>query len=169
MALPRILKDVMIYNNGERYLGQAASVTVPKLARKLEGWRGAGMDREIKVDMGGEALEAEFTCGGPMRDVIRQYGAPTIDGLALRFVGAFQNDETGREDSIEMIVRGRHEEIDAGEWKPGEKSDFKVKMALAYLRIEWNGRVDVEIDVMNMVEIVGGIDRLADRRAALGI
>ena len=40
-------------------------------------------------------------------------------------------------------------------------------MALVYYRLEWNGEVLIEIDVLNMVHIVGGIDRLADMRAII--
>lgn len=167
MALPRKLKDMIVFNAGQRYLGEVTSLTLPKLTRKLEEYRGGGMDRAVKIDMGGEPLECEFTAGGPLRDVLLQEGMAQVGGAFLRFVGSFQDDSTGGYDTIEVTVRGRHEEIDMGEWKPGEGGEFKVKSALVYYRLEWNGRVEIEIDVLNMVHFVGGIDRLAEQRAAI--
>ena len=169
MALARVLKDLNIHNDGMSYLGHANAFTQPKLARKFEDYRAAGMDSAVKVDMGGEPLEAEFTTAGPMRDVLAQYGMTTLDGVMLRFVGAYQNEEDGSYDSIEITVRGRHEEIDMGEAKVGEMGEFKVKSALVYYKLDWNGRTVVEIDTLNMTLIVDGVDRLAGRRAALGL
>jgi hypothetical protein len=166
MALPRKLKNMNIFNEGASYLGEAASITLPKLTRKLEDWRGGGMDGTVKLDMGADAMEAEWSTGGPMRDVLRQFGT-TINGAFLRFAGVFQNDGTGEVDQVEVTVRGRHEEIDMGEWKPGEGGEFKVKSALVYYRLDWNGATEIEIDVLNMVFNVGGVDRLAELRDAI--
>ena len=51
MALPRKLKHMNLINEGASYMGVASSVTLPKLTRKLEAWRGAGMDGAAKVDL----------------------------------------------------------------------------------------------------------------------
>ncbi|SNS20626.1 hypothetical protein SAMN06295912_102262 [Sphingomonas laterariae] len=167
--LPRILKDMATFNDAQSYLGQANAIVLPKLVRKLEEYRGAGMDSAVKIDMGGEPMEVEHTYGGPIRQIFGQYGLMTIAGVGLRFVGAYQNDETGAYDAIEVIVRGRHEEIDPGEAKVGEPGEFKVKSALAYYKLVWNGATVIEIDPINMKLIVDGVDRLAARRAALGV
>jgi P2 family phage contractile tail tube protein len=169
MGLPRTLKDMMLFNEGLAYLGEAASVTLPKLTRKMEEWRGAGMSAPLKLDMGMEALEMESSFGGPMRDILRQFGATKVNGIYLRFAGTYQRDDSGAVDMIEIVVRGRHEEIDRGESKPGEAGEFKVKTAAAYYKESWNGRVEMEFDPLNMVEIVNGVDLMAQRRAALGM
>jgi len=169
MGMPRTLKDMVLFNEGQSYLGDAKTVTLPTLSRKMEEWRGAGMSGSLSMDMGMEAMEMSFSCGGPMRDVLRQWGAPTVNGVYLRFVGNYQNDSTASVDHVEVIVRGRHKEIEMGDQETGEASDFKATMALAYYKLIWNGRTEIEIDPLNMVEIVNGIDRLAERRSALGL
>lgn len=169
MGLPRKLKNLMLFNDGVAYIGEVDAFTQPKLTRKLEEWRGGGMDTPVKVDMGGEALEAEWTCGGPMRDVLRQFGATGVADVQLRFVGAYQADDTGETTAYEIVVRGRHEEIDAGEAKVGEGGEFKVKTAVAYYKLVWNGVTEIEVDALGMTFVVGGVDRLSDVRNALGI
>ncbi|TPG14375.1 phage major tail tube protein [Sphingomonas oligophenolica] len=169
MAFRRALKDMMVRNSGLAYVGEALAVTPPKLARKFEGARPAGLDREVDIDMGGEKLEMEATYAAPMRDILRQYGMTEAAGVQLNYVGTYVNDETGAMDTVEITVRGRHQEIDFGESKPGEMGEFKVKSSLVYYKLEMNGVTEIEIDVLNMTEIVGGVDRLAARRAAIGI
>lgn len=169
MGMPRKLKDQMLFNNANAYLGEVSSVTLAKLVRKFEDWRGAGMDSPIKIDMGGEALEIEWSAGGPLKDVLKQYGALAMDGVQLRFAGAYQADDTGEVAAIEMFVRGRHEEIEMGEQKVGDGGEFKVKTSLAYYRLEWDGEVLIEIDPLARILTVGGVDLLAARRAAIGM
>ena len=52
MALPRKLKNINLFNDGNSYLGVAKSVTLPPLARKMEGYRGGGMNGTVKADLG---------------------------------------------------------------------------------------------------------------------
>ncbi|MGJ0639506.1 phage major tail tube protein, partial [Xenorhabdus bovienii] len=38
-----------------------------------------------------------------------------------------------------------------------------------YYKLTWDGEVMIEIDTVNMVEIVGGVDRLEAHRRAIGL
>jgi uncharacterized protein len=168
MALPRKLKSMNIFADGLSYIGQATAVTLPKLTRKMEDFRGAGMNAPVKVDMGMEGLVLEFTCGGFMVDALAGFGAARHDATQLRFAGAYQRDDTGDVDAVEVTVRGRYSEIDMGDAKPGDDTEHKFKAELSYYRLEVAGREVILIDIPNMVEIIDGVDRLADQRAAIG-
>lgn len=170
MGFPRKLKQMMTFIDGVGYAGEANSVTLPKLTRKFEGYRGGGMGRPVKVDMGGgDDLDLEHSYGGPLRDILRQYGMTELGGVQVRFAGSYENDDTGEIVAVEVVIRGRHEEIDMGEQKPGEDTEFKVKTACVYYKLVWNGVTEIEIDTLGMIEIVGGVDRMAEHRAALGL
>lgn len=169
MALPSKLKNLNLFNNAESLMGQTGGVTLPKLARKLESWRGAGMDGTVKIDLGAaEDLTIEWTIGGLDLTSIRQFGG-SISSVQLRFAGAYQRDDTGTVDAVEVVVRGRHEEIDMGEAKAGDDTEQKIITHCTYYKMTVNGRVEVEIDILNMKYIVNGVDILAEQRKALGI
>ena len=169
MGLPRKLKNFVLFNDGNSYLGEVDEVTLPKLARKTEDWRSGGMNGPIKADFGMEGLELEWKAGGLLRDTLEQFGALKHDAVLLRFAGALQADDSEEVQSLEITVRGRHEEIDPGSAKPGDATQFKVKTALSYYKLAIDGTTVIEIDFVNMIEVVGGEDRLAGVRAALGI
>ncbi|WP_294356084.1 phage major tail tube protein [uncultured Sphingomonas sp.] len=169
MAFTRKLKQMMMFNDGDAYVGDTVSITPPKLTRKFEEHRAGGMNRPVKIDMGGEALELEATYAGFMRGVLLQHGMMSIGGVQQRFVGSFQDDESGLVSQVEIVTRGRHDEIDMGEWKPGDSSEFKVKSQLSYYKLSLDSDVLIEIDVIGMVEIVGGVDLMAAHRAVLGL
>lgn len=169
MAIGMKLKQTMMFNEGQAFVGETISITPPKLVRKLEDYRAGGMDRPIKIDMGGEPLEMEAVYGGPMRQILNQAQMLGVGGVYQRFVGSYQDDAVGTFHTIEMVTRGRHEEIDLGEWKPGEAGEFKVKSQLSYLKITMDGAELCEIDVLGMISRVGGVDMMAPHRSAFGL
>lgn len=169
MALPSKLKNLNLFDSGLSYLGLVPSVALPKLARIMLEYRGGGMDGSVKADMGQQPLDFEWVAGGIIATALSQYGAASVDAVQLRFAGAYQRDDTGAVDAVEVVVRGRHEEIDFGDGKVGDDTEHKFKTACSYYKLSINGAVKIEIDLLGMVFIVDGVDRLAEMRAALGI
>lgn len=168
MSLPRLLKDLNVFIDGASFLGEARQAKLPNLARKLEAYRGGGMHRAVGVDLGSDDLmEMEITFAGYIRAVLNGFAAATIDAVQVRLVGAFQQDDTGEVSAYEVVGRGRWSEIDRGEWKTGEIGEFKPKFVLAYYKEMINGNVVYEDDPMNNILIVDGVDRMAERRAAI--
>ena len=171
MALPRKLKNMNLFNDGNSYLGLSKTVTLPVLGRKMESYRGGGMNGPVKIDhgMSDDGIQLEWTLGGLDLTVMRQYGIPRADGVLLRFAGAYQQDDTGEVVPVEVVVRGRHEEIDMGDAEAGEDTEHSITTTCSYYKLTVNGVTEIEIDLLNMVEIVGGEDRLAQQRAAIGL
>lgn len=169
MGMPKVLKNFNVFNEAKSWMGEVAEVVLPKLARKMEGHRGGGMDGEIDIDLGQQKLEMETSCAGIMEQVFDQYGITDASGVMLRFSGAYQRDDASGTDAVEVVVRGRHSEIDMGKAKTGDKTDFKVKSTLTYYKLSINGKEKIEIDLLNMVFKVNGVDRLAEQRKACGL
>lgn len=169
MSLPFKLKKMNLFVDGGSYLGVAGEVTLPKLARKMEGWRGAGMDGEIDIDMGGEKLELEASFGGLTSNILKHMGAARHDALMLRFAGGYQSDQTGAVTPIEVVMHGRIAEFDEGSGKPGDDTEHKYKFTLSYYKRIENGRSLVEIDQLAGTYIIDGVDRMAELNAAIGV
>lgn len=167
--LPKKLKYCNLFNEGGSYLNQVPSLNLPKLGRKMEGYRGGGMDTEVQIDVGGEPLEMEWTTGGFVDGLLEQWAAPGANAHMLRFAGSYENEDTGAISAVEVVVRGRHQEIDLGEAKVGSDTEHKIKSVLAYYKLTIDGVEKIEIDVLGMVLRVNGVDRLAQHRAAIGV
>ncbi|MBB6191501.1 hypothetical protein FHS51_001728 [Sphingobium wenxiniae] len=170
MGMPRVLMNMLLFNEGLANVGEAKTITLPVLSRKIEEWGGGGLGGALPMDMGPDGLmELTHTYGGPMRQIFSQYGITRINGVYLRFSGAYQQPDSDSVDNVEVIVRGLHKEIDMGDQERGEPGEFKVTSVLSYYKLDWNGETLIEIDRLNMIEIVDGVDRLAAQRAALGM
>lgn len=171
MALPKKLKKMNLFNEGNSYLGQTGEVTIPKLVRKFEDWRGGGMNGNVKVDLGlgDDISEFSWKLGGIDALIIEQWGAATVSANMLRFAGSYQRDDTGETSAVEIVVRGRHEEIDFGNQKAGDDTETSIKTIWSYYKLSIDGEVKVEIDIPNMIEIVNGVDLLEKHRANIGL
>jgi uncharacterized protein len=167
--LPHKLKNMNLFNEASSYLGVIAEVTPPKIVHAMEDWRGGGMLGPVKIDHGLEGLELEFTLGGLVLQVLRQMGAVRHDAYLTRLMGAYQADDGSGIRAVEMIARGRHQELDMGDMKPGEDTEHNVKFATSYYKLIVNGREEIEIDMVAGIYRVDGIDRYAEIRAALGV
>jgi P2 family phage contractile tail tube protein len=172
MALPRTLKLMNLFIDGTSFLGVVQSMTLPKLTRKLEKYRGGGMNGSASIDLGldDEALAAEFSVAGFPDDVIwTLYGAATASAVPLRFSGSYQRDDTGEIAPVEVVLRGRQKEVDTGEAKQGEVAASKIPMDCTYYKLTYNGKEVIEIDTVNLVEKVNGVDRLEQHRRNIGL
>lgn len=167
--LPSVLKNFNVFADGVSWQGEVDEIALPKLTRKLEDWRAGGMSGPIPIDMGNEKLESEITLGGFVLDAVKKYAATKHDAVMFRFAGAYQNETTGGYDAVEVVYRGRYSEIDWGTAKAGEKSTTKVKMTCTYYKLTVNNETIIEIDFVNMIEIVNGVDLLAAQKTAMGL
>lgn len=167
--LPSVLKNFNLFNEGASYMGVAEEVKLPKLKRKMDDFRGGGMNGPVKIDLGQEGLEMEFTGAGILEQVLQQYGCTKVAGIGLRFAGAYQRDDTAQVQAVEVVVRGRHEELDMGDAKGGDKGKLVVKSTLSYYRLSIDNKVVIEIDLLNMIEVINDVDMLAEQRAAIGL
>ncbi|REE92632.1 phage major tail tube protein [Cupriavidus plantarum] len=169
MALPAKLKNFNVFADGVSFAGQTEELTLPKLTRKLEEYRAGGMNGPVEIDLGNEKMEMEATYGGLQRQIFKSYGTTSVDGAMVRFAGAYQRDDESAVDAVEIVARGRHTELDMGNAKAGDNSQFKVKSSLSYYKLTVNGEVWCEIDHVNFIENIFGVDRLAEQRRAMGL
>ncbi|ELD0616756.1 phage tail protein [Escherichia coli] len=100
MAMPRKLKLMNVFLNGYSYQGVAKSVTLPKLTRKLENYRGAGMNGSAPVDLGldDDALSMEWALGGFPDSVIGKRDAFQFLGVGeenITLAGVLYPELTG--------------------------------------------------------------------------
>jgi P2 family phage contractile tail tube protein len=92
----------------------------------------------VPIDMGLDKLEFEFSMGGLIQAASPSSARP-LAGALVRFVGAYQEDQTGTVKTIEVVAMGRYTEIDFGNAKAGDNTVHKYKMACSYYRLIVDG------------------------------
>lgn len=166
--IPEVLYNTNLFVDGISLQGDVPSLTLPKLTLKTDDYRAGGMDAAVEIDMGTEKLEASFTTNGVRREVLKFFGQADLTAFNASFRGAFKGQK-GAVKSVVATLRGGLKEVDPGEWKPGEKGEFKYAVAVTYYKLEIDGSVMFEIDPLNSIRVIDGTDQLAAVRSALGM
>lgn len=168
--LPKFIKNANVFFEGDSWAGRFDEVAFGKLARKLEKYRGGGMDAEIDIDLGYDMPEPEITLKEHVPALIKAWGECAADGVLLRILAGANSDGPGcPHDSIEFVMRCRPKEIDFGSYKGGSLVDKKTPFTTSYFKYMLNGETLIELDPINMIQIIGGVDRSAKIREAIGV
>ncbi|KOX66784.1 phage tail protein [Pseudomonas psychrophila] len=166
--IPQTLFNTNMFIAGQSLQGDVPSLSLPKVTVKTEEYRGGGMDAPVAMDMGLEKLESSFSTNGIRREVLKYFGAFDQTGFDASFRGAFKGQK-GAVTAVVATLRGGLREVDPGEWSAGSKAEFKYAVDVTYYKLEIDGRVMFEIDPINCVRVIDGVDQLADVRNALGL
>ncbi|MPS98650.1 MAG: phage major tail tube protein [Pseudomonas sp.] len=166
--IPQILANTNLFVDGKSFQGDVPSLTLPKLALKMEEYRPGGMDMPIEMDVGMDKMEANFTTTGVRKDSLKFFGL--ADGNAFNgvFRGSFKIQK-GETLAVVVTLRGTLKELDMGDWKAGDKAELKHGIAVTYYKLEVGGEVIYEIDPVGMKRVINGTDQLAGQRADLGL
>jgi P2 family phage contractile tail tube protein len=168
MAANDVRKNLNLFVDGRGLAGEVEEVNPPKLTLKTEDFRGGGMQGPIKLTMGIEALVADFTMVSYNKDVLALFGV--TEGATVPFVlrEALESFD-GTITPVVHTMRGKITEIDPGTSKPGDMPKLKTVLALTYYKLQHGDSVIHEIDLLNMVQVINGVDTLAAIRKAIGI
>ncbi|MEZ1745690.1 MULTISPECIES: phage major tail tube protein [Pseudomonas] len=166
--VPQILFNTNLFVDGISFAGDVPSLTLPKLSIKTDDYRAGGMDAAIDMDMGLEKLEASFSTNGVRREAMVYFGLADQTAFNGSFRGSFKGQK-GATTAVIATLRGMLKEVDPGDWQPGEKASFKYSVGVSYYKLEVGGRVVYEIDPVNGVRVINGVDQLASMRTDLGL
>lgn len=165
--IPRVLKNFSLFVDGRGLAGTIQTLTLPTLTVQMEEFRGGGMDAPVDLDMGMEKLEGTFELAEYSPDVIALFGLAGAD-KQLTARGAMRRDG---DPAVPVVVNmtGVIKELDPGDWSAGEMSTGTFGYSLRYFKLTVGGRELVEIDKVNMIRRIDGVDQLETIRTAIGV
>jgi len=167
-AAAQILKNFNLYVDGRGYAGNVDEVQLPALTITEEDYRAGGMDAPVGIDMGMEKLEATFKLSKFDRDVITKWGISAGTRVPLTLRGALESLD-GNVVPVVVSLVGSIRVMETDAITPGSKAAMTFTMTATSYRYEQDGETLIDIDVLNMTRIIGGVDRLAQIRNAIGL
>jgi len=161
-----VLKNFNGYIDNRGYAGNISELTLPKLNVKVSDFLAGGLDAPLGIDMGQEKMEATIVLGGYDSDAMETWG--NGDSTTIPFVakGALES-YNGTVKAVRAVMMGKTRGLETGTWKPGEPSPVTFTIECTYYRLTIDGKDIFEIDILNMVRKINGVDRLASIRAAI--
>lgn len=167
--LPRTLKNMNVFVDGSSFAGVAKTVTLPKITKKTEDYRGAGMIGDVALDLGYEKMECEVTYAGFDPRQYQQLSRCGVSDLPIRFVQIHERQDTCAIQNAEYYMRGQAIEVDPGDSTLGEMSEYKSMYNVTYMRLEVDGRLIFELDFVNGIETFGETSLIDEIMRLLGL
>ncbi|MFS4437844.1 phage major tail tube protein [Paracoccaceae bacterium GXU_MW_L88] len=168
-----MIKDVFqnfnFFADGRGYAGRIEEFTPPKIVAKMIEYDGGGLGAVVDVPSGSfEKLEAEATIKAQDKDIFTLLGVVPGNTYAFTAKGALA-DANGTRHAVQHKMRAHIAELDPGTWKKNDSAEIKLKLTLHYYQYEYDGVELVEIDPINMIAKINGVDQLAETRKAIGL
>lgn len=163
-TIPTKVNRYNVYNSGNRLLGVGGEMTLPDFEPSSDTVTGAGILGEIDDPTVGYFANQEIEIPFRLLDKEAMDMMDMTKAVQLEIRGAQQT--TNSEGDIEfrsmrVVVRGRSGKLSTGKVKAGSTMDTTVTLTVLYILIELEGSSVLELDKMNEVYKVNGVDVLA--------
>lgn len=165
MALPRLIKNFNAFHDGISYFGLVTEAKLPAVKIQTEAHRGSGMDGAVGQDVGMEGMTSEMTFAEWSSPILKTLGKK--DRFVLRPAMSSASDFSAS--TIIATLSGLITTSEPGDLKPGTNATLKISMDVQAYKLEVNGEVIFDIDLVNAKRVIGGVDQLAEIRRAMGI
>jgi hypothetical protein len=157
--------------NGESMLGRAEEVDLPDIKTTMADHKALGMQGKMELPNGVDKLEASFKWNSIYPDVMALVPNPYV-AISVQVRASVETwDGTGCSQQVPLVtyLTGSFKEFSAGKFKPRENAEFPSKMNVTYIKQNLNGVDLFEIDMLNNIYNVNGVDLLSAYRANLGV
>nr|BAA05468.1 tail tube protein [Phage PS17] len=144
--IPQVLTNTNLFIDGISFQGDVPSLTLAQGHREDRRVPAAGAWMAPSTwTWGWSAWSRRSPPTGCGAEALNFFGL--ADGTAFRgvFRGAFKAQK-GKVTAVTATIRGTLKEVDPGDWKAGDKAEFKYSVGVTYYKLEVDGRVVFEID-----------------------
>lgn len=166
--IPTKINMFNAYLRGNKLLGMTGEVPLPDFEALSETVSGPGILGEIDDPAIGHfsSQELEITFRTLDEDIFNLMDPLDVLELTLRASMQAITAEGGTAyEGLRVVVRGKQKNLTGGKLKQASPMDSGIKIELLYILIERNGNPMVELDKLNGVFKIKGVDILAKARA----
>lgn len=165
--IPELISGFNAYTAGEKLIGITGEMTLPSFTAMTSTVSGPGLIGEYETPVPGFFSEIEQTI--PFRllygEAFTLISVGSVVDLTLR--GSMQMTNGMGDIShqgVRIVMRGRAKKFEGGKFKAGEGMEASVTLGLVYLLIEVDGKSKIELDKLNCIYKVNGLDQLEQIR-----
>ena len=162
--------NFQVYEDATEFYGMA-EVGLPEISNITQDVQGAGISGTFESVILGhlEAMTLTLNFRTLVRDAIKLL-EPRDHQIDLRVAQQDKDTVSGRTivTAVKHVFVCKPKMLNPGAVAPAAPADASGEYAVTYWATFINGRKTLEIDILNFIYFVNGVDYLADVRAALG-
>ncbi len=165
------LTNANVYLNGTSLLGRAEEINLPAIKHKLAEHKALGMVGVAEFFAGIEKMEAKIKWNSFYSDVMKAAANPlkTVNLQVRSSLESYTAQGRTAEVPVVCYLTAAHKDFPMGNFKQHDNVEVESNLTVYYCKLEINGEVILEVDVLANLYKVDGQDILAQYRANLGI
>jgi len=162
--------NARVYIDGTDFIAKAEEVDLPKIKFKFADSKGLGLYGEFELPTGLDKMEAKIK----FNSVYPEFISLASDPFTIRYVivrGSVQhwaNQGVVEELPLKAEMRGFFKEFDSGKVKRADNSEAEATLSVIYYKLNVDAMDVLEVDVMNNIYNVNGVDKLQNYRINIG-
>ena len=165
-----VISNFAVYEDAVEFLGMSEA-TLPEVENVAEEMSGSGIGGKLESIVLGHVEAMTLTLN--FRTVTAaaiKLAEPRLHRLDLRAAQQEQNTRTGiiETRSVKHILRVKPKKFSPGKLAAASAADASGEYAVYYYAINIDGVKKIEIDPLNFIYIINGIDYMKDIGKALG-
>lgn len=165
-VIPEVINKYNVYRNGNVMIGVSGEVSLAEFQSITETISGAGLLGEIETVVVGmfSSMKQEIPFRILDEDVFSLGNPLEVQELTLRASEQVTEKASGGIEfqGMRIVFRGRPTGFKPGTMKNGSQMNASVTLELFYVLIEIDGESKLELDKLNSVYKVNGVDILAE-------
>lgn len=168
--VPELLQDFRVYEDGSSDVKGIVDAQLPSLEALTNTIKGAGIAGEYEAPTPGMYKSMSLALKyRTITDFLLGLSAPKVHALELRGGIQAQDGASGtiRTIPVRVATRCRPKKTDPGKFETGAGNDASNEFDVTYLKITYDGKDMIEIDKINYICIVDGVDYLEELRKAI--
>ena len=162
--------NARVYIDDTDFIAKASEVDLPKIKFKYADTKALGLYAESELPTGLDKMESRFMFNSIYGDFLAIASEPfkAHKVIVRGTMQSWTTDGVSSEVPVKAELKGFFKEFDAGKIKGREGSEAEATMNVIYFKLEVDNKEIIEIDTINNIYKVKGVDRLKDYKANLG-
>lgn len=162
--IPEVINNFNVYKSGNRMIGVTNEMTLPDIVSMTETISGAGLLGEYETVLLGHysSIELEIPFRILEDDIFSLANPMDVQEITLRGTQQISDrDASLKTQGMRIVVRGRVKSFKEGTLKMGGQMGSSVVLEVFYILIEVKQEKKFELDKLNEVLFVNGVDVMA--------
>jgi P2 family phage contractile tail tube protein len=164
------LTNANIYMDGNNLLGRAEEIQLPQIKHKMADHKALGMVGSAEFFAGIDKLECKIKWNSLYTEVLKKAANPFVAVQIQARASLETYNGMGRLAEVPAIayISGTFKEFPLGTLKPQENAEYETTMSVNYAKLIVAGEEIFEIDVLENIYKVDGVDVLTTFRLNTG-
>ncbi|MDD3012617.1 MAG: phage major tail tube protein [Candidatus Gastranaerophilales bacterium] len=164
------LTNANIYMDGNNLLGRAEEIQLPQIKHKMADHKALGMVGSAEFFAGIDKLESKIKWNSLYTEVLKKAANPFVAVQIQARASLETYNSMGKLAEVPAVayLSGTFKEFPLGNLKPGDNAEYETTMSVNYAKLIVDGEEIFEIDVLENIYKVEGVDILTVYRANIG-